>query len=185
MRTPRGCARATRLAAAGLATLCLSGCGYALAGQGAFLPADIITVGIPLLENTTTFFDVEQVLTEKIRTEFIGRGRYEVVAVEVGADAVLTGTVSSITLQPVAFSEGQFASRYLFTVAMGVEFTDARTNEVLWSSASLTFSDEYELASAGGLAVDGGAFLDQECNAFDRISDDVARAVVTAILEAF
>ena len=37
------------------------------------------SVGIPPLENRTTFFQVEQVLTEKIRTEFIGRGKYEVV----------------------------------------------------------------------------------------------------------
>jgi len=162
-----------------------SGCGYALAGQGTFLPADITTVGIPLLDNGTTFFDVERVLTEKIRTEFIGRGRYQVFADDAGADAVLTGTVTSITLQPVAFSDDQLASRYLFTVAMSVAFTDARSNEVLWSNTALTFSDEYELASAGGLAVNGGAFLDQEANAFDRISDDVARAVVTAILEAF
>ena len=177
-------ARAPLAAVLALAT-CASGCGYALAGQGTFLPADIASVGIPLLENTTTFFDVERVLTEKIRTEFIGRGRYQVVPDAAGTDAVLSGTVTAITLQPVAFSDDQLASRYLFTVAMSVEFTDARTNQVLWSNTALTFSDEYELASAGGLAVDGGAFLDQERNAFDRISDDVARAVVTAILEAF
>ncbi|HET9267603.1 MAG TPA: hypothetical protein VFO31_05545, partial [Vicinamibacterales bacterium] len=53
-----------------------SGCGYALAGRGSFLPASIRTVGIPKLENRSTFFQVEDILTEKIRAEFIGRGKY-------------------------------------------------------------------------------------------------------------
>ena len=181
MRSSRGGA----LAVVALAGLCASGCGYALAGRGAFLPDDIVTVGVPLLENTTTFFDVEQVLTEKIRTEFIGRGRYQVVATDVGADAVLSGTIISISFQPVGFSDQQLASRYLATVRMRVDFTDARTSEILWSNATMTFSDEYELSTEGAVAIEGGAFLDQERNAFDRISDDVARAVVTAILEAF
>ena len=42
------------------------------------------------------FFQVEQILTEKIRTEFIGRGRYTVVPNVEGADAVVTGAVTSI-----------------------------------------------------------------------------------------
>jgi hypothetical protein len=162
-----------------------SGCGYALAGQGAFLPADIATVGIPLLENTTTFFDVEQLITEKIRTEFIGRGRYQIVATNVGTDAVLSGTITTVSVTPVGFSDQQLASRYLFTVGMRIEFTDSRTSEVLWSNSALTYSDEYELSTDVAVAIGGGAFLDQERNAFDRIADDVARAVVTAILEAF
>ena len=162
-----------------------TGCGYALAGRGDFLPDDIETVGVPLLENATTFFNVEQLLTEKIRSEFIGRGTYRVVAAATGADALLSGTVISINVQPVGFTDQQLAQRYLFTLAMRVEFTDARTDEVLWSNSALTFSEEYELASRGGVAIDGGSFLDQERNAFDRISDDIARSVVTAILEAF
>ena len=63
-----------------------SGCGYALAGRGSFLPAYIRVVAIPQLENASTFFQAEQVLTEKIRSEFIGRGKYTVVPDVTGAD---------------------------------------------------------------------------------------------------
>ena len=101
-----------------------SGCGYALAGRGAFMPEYINVVGIPPLVNNSTFFQVEQLLTEKIRTEFIGRGRYTVISTPEGADAVVTGAVTSVTVQPVGFTEQQLASRYLFTLTMRVEFTD-------------------------------------------------------------
>jgi hypothetical protein len=68
---------------------------------------------------------------------------------------------------------------------MKVAFTDARTNQVLWSNDALTFREEYELSTRGTTAIGGAEFLDQERNAFDRIATDIARTVVTAILEAF
>ena len=161
-----------------------AGCGYALAGRGSFLPAYIRTVGIPQLENRTTFA-IDQVLTEKVRIEFIGRGKYTIRPDVVGADAVLTGELTAFSAQPVGFTEQQLASRYLFTIVMRVQFTDARSGEVLWSDDALIFRSEYELTTRGNTALDGGALVDQERSAVDRISNDIARSVVTAILEAF
>lgn len=162
-----------------------SGCGYALAGRGSFLPDYIRIVGIPQLQNGSSFFQVEQVLTEKIRTEFIGRGKYTVVPDVAGADAVLSGAISSITVQPVGFTEQQLASRYLFTLTMKVQFVDSMTGMILWSNDSLTFREEYELTTRSSTALEGASFLSQERSSFDRISNDIARTVVTAILEAF
>ena len=163
-----------------------SSCGYALAGRGSFLPDYIKVVGIPQIENRSTYQQVELVLTEKIRTEFIGRGKYTVVSEASGSDAVLSGEIISISAQPVGFNESQLASRYLFIMTMKVQLTDTRTNMVLWSNDALTFREESELTSRSSSTVlDAGAFLDQERSSFDRIATDVARTVVTAILEAF
>jgi Lipopolysaccharide-assembly len=162
-----------------------SGCGYALAGRGSFLPDYIRVVGIPPIENRSTFLQVEQVLTEKIRTEFIGRGKYTVVSEASGSDAVLTGEITGVSVQPVGFNEQQFASRYLFVMTMKVQLTDARTSMVLWSNDALTFREESESAARNTTVVDAGAFIDQERSSFDRIAGEVARTVVTAILEAF
>jgi hypothetical protein len=172
-----------------LAALASSGCGYALAGRGSFLPASIRVIAIPQLENTTTFLQVEQILTEKVRNEFIGRGKYQVITEPAGADAVLSGTITGISVQPVAFTNLQLASRYLFTLTMSVKFSDAQTNEVFWTNDALTFREEYDLTGATATTTDntnlGATFLDQERTSFDRISTDLARTLVTAILEAF
>ena len=162
-----------------------SGCGYALAGRGSFLPISIKTVGIPKLENRSTFFQVEDILTEKIRSEFIGRGKYSVTSEETGADALLTGEVLAISVVPVGINENQLASRYLFTVALKMEFTDTHTQDVIWQNDSLIFRGEYDLQTRGNAAIPGDSFLDQERSSVDRIATDVARTVVTAILEAF
>ncbi len=162
-----------------------SGCGYALAGRGSFLPDYIQVVGIPQFENRSSFSQVEQVLTEKVRTEFIGRGKYQVIPDPTGADAILSGEVLAIAVQPVGLTEQQLASRYLFTWTLRVTFTDTRTNEELWSNDALTFRGEYELSTRGDTTNLGSTFVDQERSSVDRIATDVARSIVTAILEAF
>jgi hypothetical protein len=99
---------------------------------------------------------------------------------------VLSGEIIGISAQPVGFNESQLASRYLFIMTMKVQLTDSRTNMVLWSNDSLTFREESELTTrSASNVIDAGAFLDQERGSFDRIATDVARTVVTAILEAF
>jgi hypothetical protein len=165
--------------------LASTSCGYALAGRGSFLPTDIRVVGIPQLMNRTTFFDVEQILTEKIRNEFIGRGKYRVTPDAEGADAVLNAEITSITLTPVGLTTTQLASRYQFVLTMRVDFVDARVNKSLWSNDALSFTGEYDLTTSAGATADLSNFADQQRGAFDRISNDVARTVVTAIVEAF
>lgn len=160
-----------------------AGCGYALAGHGSSLPASIKTIGIPLFVNSTTVFNVETLLTEKVRREFIGRGKYKVLPEVAGTDAVLTGTISSITVAPVSFAANQLASRYTITMTARIELRDAMS-AVLWENPSLVFRQEYEASSAGNVT-DAAAFFGHEVNALDRLSDEFARAIVSAILEAF
>ena len=98
---------------------------------------------------------------------------------------MLTGEITGISVQPIGFNEQQFASRYLFIMTMRVQLTDARTSMVLWSNDALTFREESESNARNLTVVDAAAFIDQERSSFDRIASDVARTVVTAILEAF
>jgi Lipopolysaccharide-assembly len=167
-----------------LACALFTGCGYSLAGRGSFLPAYIKTVGIPTFTNRTSVFDVEQILTQKVRTAFIGRGSYTVTPVTTGVDAVLTGTINSISLTPASFSGTQQASRYVITVVASIEFKDTHTDKVLWQNPSMVFQEDYE-ASSGTSALDPAAFFSQQTQALDRISTDFASSVVSAILEAF
>ena len=167
-----------------LATLSASGCGYALAGHGSFLPAYIKTVGIPTFTNRTTVFNLETMLTQKVRSEFIGRGKYQILPQGGDVDALLTGEVSSVTITPASFSPQQLASRYVITMTARIELHDMRANMVLWENPGLVFRQEYE-ATSGRSAIDPAAFFGQDVNALDRLTSDFARTIVSAILEAF
>lgn len=166
------------------AALLAGSCGYSLAGHGSFLPSYIRTIGVPLFTNSTNFFEVEQRLTEKVRAEFIGRGKYKVLPEAAGVDALLAGEISAISITPVSFTGQQQASRYLITVTARIAFRDLKANRVLWENPGLVFREEYDAAS-GADALDPAAFFGQESNAVERVAIDFARTVVSAILEAF
>jgi hypothetical protein len=159
-------------------------CGYALAGRGSFLPDYIQTIGIPVFTNRTSLFNLETQMTEKVRAEFIGRGRYRIVPDTQGVDAVLTGDVTGVNIQPLSFTNQQLASRYVITMSARVELRDQRENKVLWENPSLVFREEYD-AQAGQSAVDPTAFFGQDQNALDRMTTEFARSIVSALLEAF
>lgn len=162
----------------------LSGCGYTLAGQGSFLPEYIETVAIPTFDNDTAVFDVETMLTQEVRTAFIGRGSYRVQSDVSGADASLLGTITDIRIEPASFNADQQASRYIFTLEADIEFRDLTTDEVLWDD-TMEFSDTYEVASGTGGVANVATFFGQRSNTVERLASDFATSVVSGILEAF
>jgi hypothetical protein len=171
-----------------LGVLCVgvltAGCGYALAGRGTFLPASIRTIGVPTFANRSTVFNLETLLTQKVRSEFIGRGKYQILPEATGVDALLTGEVTSVSIAPLSFTGTQLASRYAITMTARVELRDSRENKLLWENSSVTFRQEYD-ATSGTTVADPTAFFQQDVNALDRMSSEFARTIVSAILEAF
>jgi hypothetical protein len=162
----------------------LAGCGYSLVGRGSFLPAYIKTIGIPMFVNRTSVFDLETQITQKVRSEFIGRGRYQILPGAGNADAVLTGEVLDVSVVPATFTDEQIASGYVVTMTARVELRDVADDRVLWENPRLVFRQEYE-AQGGTSALDPVAFFGQDASALERLSTDFARSVVSAILEAF
>lgn len=186
---PRRWHRALALSCLLASAIASSSCGYALAGHGSFLPDYIKIIGVPLFTNTTSYFDMGQVLTDNVRTEFIGRGHYQIIPEATGADAVLVGTINGITIVPTAFSSQQQASQYTITVVANIELRDTKQNTVLWSNPSLVVREDYPATgtttTAGTTAVDPSSFFNQETNAIARVGTEFGRTVVSAILEAF
>lgn len=158
------------------------GCGYSLAGRGNFLPSYIRTVGIPMFVNNSTVFDLEQMLTQRVRTEFIGRGRYQVLPQIEGADAVLNGTIVAVNLEPSGFDQNNRVTRYNLRITLKLEFRDVKANKIIWENPSQQFDEEYDLSTS---ATPADSLLTLDQTALDRVSTDVARRTVSAILEAF
>ena len=166
-----------------VAVVAQSGCGYSLAGKGSFLPAYIKRIGVPMFTNNTAVFDLDRQVTERVRTEFIGRGKYTIVPEATGVDGLLTGVISSVSLIPVAFNQAQQATRYALTLSASVEFKDMHANKVLWSNPSMQYREEFALDPTS--AVDLNTFLGQDVDARQRMANEFARSLVSSILEAF
>jgi outer membrane lipopolysaccharide assembly protein LptE/RlpB len=172
-----------KLAVVLLAVLAHNGCGYSLAGKGSFLPAYIKRIGVPMFVNNSAVFDLDRQVTERVRSEFIGRGKYTIDPGSTGVDGLLTGVINFVSLTPVAFNQAQQATRYALTLSASVEFKDMQANKVLWSNPSMQYREEFALNPTS--AVDLNTFLGQDVDARQRMANEFARSLVSAILEAF
>jgi hypothetical protein len=70
------------------------------------------------------------------------------------------------------------------TLVVKVEFRDLKTDKVLWSNAAWQFAEQFDVTTAT-TGLDATAFLGQDANALERLASEFARALVSAILEAF
>jgi lipopolysaccharide assembly LptE-like protein len=167
-------------------SLFASACGYSLAGRGSFLPAYIKTIGIPTFTNRTSVFNLESLLTQKVRSEFIGRGKYQILPQANDVDGLLNGEVTAVTITPVGFNPNQnnLATSYSVTMTARIEFRDQHENKVLWENPGVMFRQDYP-ATSGTRVTDPVAFFQQDANALERMSSEFARTIVSSILEAF
>jgi outer membrane lipopolysaccharide assembly protein LptE/RlpB len=158
-------------------------CGYGLAGRTVSLPDHVKTIAVTSLTNRTAQPGLDQTLTDAVRRELQGRGRWRVVpdASDPGVDAVLSGTINAIQLIPTAQNQGQ-ATRVNVSVVSGLELRDLRNNnKVLWANPGLVTVDEYPISA--GTSLDPSAFLRQNQDAYQRIAQKFARTVVSTMLE--
>jgi hypothetical protein len=169
----------------GLAPWTLPACGYSLAGRGQFLPDYIRLVGVPpCLNQGSSIFNIDQVLTEQLQREFASHGQYRTEPSTTAVDAVLTCAIRSTSFSPTAFNANNQASRYAFVITAAIEFRDLQADKVLWANPSLQVREEYDVTTASAVN-DPAAFFGQDQNALQRMAQTFARTVVTSVLEAF
>lgn len=155
-------------------------CGYRVAGRADRLPPDVRTLAVPIFTNETSRFRIEQRVTAAITREFIERTRFRVTPEPTGADALLKGTIKDVRAGVVAFDlQTGRATTLQVQVLADVVLTDLRTHKVLFANANYTFREQYQISQAGA------ALFEEEQPALDRLARDLARTLVTEILENF
>jgi outer membrane lipopolysaccharide assembly protein LptE/RlpB len=162
-----------------LALVCTS-CGYKLAGTADTIPKSVKSIAIPPFANSTTRYQLTDHLPNAIAREFNSRTGYDIIQDASQADAVLTGVVASVIAFPTTFDPrtGRAAGVEM-AVTLALQLRERQTGNLIYNQPSYLFRQRYEIS------MDPGAYFDESSAAFARLSQDVARTVVTAILENF
>lgn len=164
----------------GLLTVALASCGYHVAGTTDVLPKNVKTIAVPAFGNITTRYKISDLLAAAITREFISRTRYRIVSDPDQADAVLSGSVVNFVSYPTIFdSKTGRAAGIQAIVTMQLTLRDRATNAVLFDRPHMESRQNYEIS------VDPRAYFDESETGMDRLSRDVARSVVSAVLENF
>jgi len=171
---------ANRPAAAVVLLATLTSCGYHVAGKADLLPKNIKTIAIPAFGNATHNAKLSERVTSALTREFITRTRYKIVADPNEAEAILTGAVSSILSYPTTLDTvtGR-ASGAQVIVYLAITLTDRSTGAVLFTRPLFEVRERYEIS------VNAATYFEESDSAMERLSRDVARSVVSAVLETF
>lgn len=165
-----------RLLAVTLAAgLLASGCGYSLRGN---LPKHLQTVAVPVFQNRTLVPAVENFMTTAVLNAFMTNGRLRVVGVN-EADAILDGEITSYSLQAISYDAAANVTQYRLTLTLNLAFRDVRQNRVLLQRRG--YSDRVDFAIPGTVAETIAAAE----TALQRVSTEIARTVVSFVIEQF
>jgi len=159
----------------------LASCGYHVAGKADLMPKSIHTIAIPAFGNITTRYKLTDHLPQAISHEFIARTRYQIVNDPEQADAVLRGAVINYASYPTLFDQQSGrASGLQVNVIMQVNLVERATGKVIFSRPSFEMHQRYEISVTAA-----NAYFEESDAALDRLSRDVARDLVSSILENF
>jgi outer membrane lipopolysaccharide assembly protein LptE/RlpB len=171
-----------RLAVAVLAasSIFMSACGYHTAGHAARIPTEIKTIAIPAFTNKTQTYKVEQLITAQVVREMITRTKYHVVYdTTSGADATLRGVITQTELSPLTYdSVTGRASSAIVVVHLDVALVDNK-GKVLYANPNYLFREQYQVSR------EISSFFEEESPAIQRLSRDVAKTLVSDILESY
>ena len=163
------------------ALLACLGCGYHTSGSSTRLPSDVRTIYVPMFENTTQTFRVEQVMTAAVVQELRSRTNFRVVTSneDGSADATLKGIVNYTSNSPLTYDSvtGRISSS-LITIGMKVSLV-SKSDKVLWSNPSFTYREQYQVSR------DASSFFDESNPAFLRVSKEFAKSLVSNLVEAY
>jgi hypothetical protein len=164
-----------------MACVSLGSCGYHVAGQANLIPKTVHTVAVPPFGNATVRYKLSDLLPEAISRELIARTHYQLINDPTQADAVLRGTVINYFAFPTLIDQATGRTSGLqIIVRLEVSLVERATGKVLFTRPYLEAHERYELSVTNNIQ-----YFDESGAAAERLSRDVARDVVTSILENF
>ncbi|MBN2028948.1 LptE family protein [bacterium] len=106
--------------------------------SGSTLPSHIRTVAVPLFEDRTAEFGIDQKLTDRL-IEAITSDNTLKIGNQRNADSILNGTIELIRDTAGEYNQGEVASDFRVTITVRVSFEDIQKQEVLWDETWMQF----------------------------------------------
>jgi lipopolysaccharide assembly LptE-like protein len=153
-------------------------CGYKPAGKGKSLPLSIKTIAVPIFQNSSLKYRVEQRFTRAVIEEILKRARgVRVTTNPDDADAVLNGDIRGFRANGSILDDRGRTRVWDLRIIVSVTVRDLKGHRILFENQRMSFEGEYQLSD------DPQSFFNEENPAVDRVAKDFAQSIVSAIME--
>ena len=124
-------------------------------------------------------------VTERVRAELIGRGRWTVKPDAENVDALLIGQIAAANLDARGVQRAAGGDALVLTLVARLELRDVKANKVIWSNPAHAVPRAVRRLHGRERRRPRTPSSRQDVNALERLASEFARAVVSAMLEAF
>lgn len=162
------------------ALLCIgamSACGYGLAGRGQ-LPGGIQTIAVRLLDNRSSVTGIETTFTNALINE-INQRRQGSVVDPPKADAILAGSIESLTWDTVTRKGTNIASERRVYASLSLTLTDGQ-GHVLWERSGLRAEQAYAVVEGNKTSTENN-----RRQAIGILSEQMAESVYRRLTDHF
>jgi len=149
----------------------LAGCTYSFTGSS--VPPHLKTVSIPLFDDQSN--SAEPTLREDITNRLIERFRQDnslEVSDQGGSDAVLEGTIASLTDQPTVVTAGESVQKARITITVSATFRDMKLKKTLFDR-NFTSWGEYDIGA------DPAIRMEALTTAIEKLTEDILQDAVS------
>jgi len=148
----------------------LLGLGCAYTTNTALLPTHLKTVAIPVFENATTEYTLEQQVTDAVIARFVADNHLKVVD-ERSADCVIKGRITQYRNAVFGFNANNTAQEYRVTIGVAVTFKDQVKNREVWADENIIKTANYYVQDVPGQSAK--TELDGRQEAITKIADEI------------
>ncbi len=167
-----------RLVISGLFVLVfiLSGCGYTLS-NGGVLPGGVTRVAVAMFENQSSESGAETTFTSSLIKELLQKSDAMVVERN-GADAVITGTIRSITIAALTRNADDEVVERQVSSVIDLDLVDVNGDKI-WSVHNFSADEAYTVTSSN--------LLDEaaKTEAIERIAARISERIVDRMRDRF
>ena len=129
----------------GLSFLLLIGCGYGFAPQGEHIDKRISNVYVEPFGNKTAEPEVENYIRTAFIDQIIQGKRFKTVPTIEQADAIISGSVLSLTTATLSYRNNVLAAEERMYVTLEISFRDKESGKIIWSSRNVVGTTDYKL----------------------------------------
>jgi len=151
----------------------IAGCAYST--NSALLPAHLKTVAVPVFENGTTEYTLEQQVTDAVIARFVNDNHLKVVD-ERSANLLVKGRILGYRNAVYGFNTAVNAQEYRITIAVSVVLKDQVKNREIWNDGNLIRTSNYYVVDVPGDSAK--TELDGRKVAIDKIAEEILARTV-------
>jgi hypothetical protein len=154
-------------------------CGYAFSPQGDYIDKQIQKIYVGQFDNKTAQAEMENYVRSAFIGQFILTRRFKIVESVELADAVVKGSVLTLTTAPLSYRSSTIAAEERATMTLELTFREKASGKDIWKSQGISGTVDYTIGS------DINTLPATRRTAFIKLANDTAEKTFNQMMSGF